>query len=52
MGCLCSTVEMNFLRSLSYLKDDASFANTSYNKNMVGEVINTVMGPKLMVYEF
>lgn len=41
MGCLCSTVAMNFFRSLSYLNDDASFAKTSCRKEIgtVGIVV-------------
>lgn len=29
MGCRCSTMEMKVLRSLLYLRDEASFAKTS-----------------------
>lgn len=29
MGCLCSTMEVNFFRSLLYLREEASLANTS-----------------------
>lgn len=38
MGCLCSTMETNVFRSLSYLNDDASFAKTSCNDGVLAAV--------------